>query len=134
MTDPITEAAARAICEARGKDPDETWQEFDRTAALSGAPDEQVFPSFVRWNDHTAEAYAAITAIEPMIRAQVEREIVAYLDQLDAERRETNLLAWAARKIEAGEYRRHNPNCAVVRNGNLRAWCDCGLEAKENTK
>lgn len=46
-----------------------------------------------------------ITAIEPMIRDQVEREIVAYLDQLDAERRETNLLAWAARKIEAGEHR-----------------------------
>lgn len=20
----------------------------------------------------------------------------------------------------------HNPSCAVVRNGNLRAWCDCG--------
>lgn len=31
-----------------------------------------------------------------------------------------------ANLIEAGEHRRHNPNCAVVRNGNLRAWCDCG--------
>ena len=22
----------------------------------------------------------------------------------------------------------HNPNCAVVRGGDLRAWCDCGAE------
>jgi hypothetical protein len=105
MTDPITEAAARAICEARGKDPDETWQEFDRTAALSGAPDEQVFPSFVRWNDHTAEAYAAITAIEPMIRAQVEREIVEWLRGPDCDSDSRSALGYAD-AIEAGEYRK----------------------------
>jgi hypothetical protein len=22
----------------------------------------------------------------------------------------------------------HNPNCAIVRSGNIRAWCDCGAE------
>lgn len=104
MTDPIIEAAARALAIS--------WfgSGIDEVAVTEVRPD----------------AIAVITTIEPMIRAQVEREIVAYLGQLDAERRETNLLAWAARKIEAGEHRHHNPNCAVVRNGNLRAWCDCG--------
>lgn len=82
MTDPKIEAAARAMVNAPGED--------GRCA-----------PYYYK-----NLAHAAITAIEPMIRAQVEREIVAYLDQLDAERRETNLLAWAARKIEAGEYRK----------------------------
>lgn len=23
---------------------------------------------------------------------------------------------------------KHDPNCAVVRGGDLRAWCDCGAE------
>lgn len=23
---------------------------------------------------------------------------------------------------------KHHPNCAVVRSGNIRAWCDCGVE------
>jgi len=22
----------------------------------------------------------------------------------------------------------HNPNCAIVRSGDIRAWCDCGAE------
>jgi len=22
----------------------------------------------------------------------------------------------------------HNPNCAIVRTGDIRAWCDCGAE------
>jgi len=22
----------------------------------------------------------------------------------------------------------HNPNCAIYRSGNIRAWCDCGAE------
>lgn len=44
-------------------------------------------------------------ALLPVVREAVEREIVAYLDQLDAARGETNLLAWAARKVERGDYR-----------------------------
>lgn len=44
-------------------------------------------------------------ALLPVVREQVEREIVAYLDQLDAARGETNLLAWAARRIEKGDHR-----------------------------
>ncbi len=105
MTDPMIEAVARAM----------------KYAALAeGWITEPVC------DDQMDSFRILATAIEPMIRAQVEREIVAYLDQLDAERGETNLLAWAARKIEAGEHRRHHTNCAVVRNGNLRAWCDCG--------
>jgi len=23
---------------------------------------------------------------------------------------------------------KHDPNCAVIRGGDLRAWCDCGAE------
>ena len=25
---------------------------------------------------------------------------------------------------------RHDPNCAVVRRGDLQAWCDCGADAR----
>lgn len=24
--------------------------------------------------------------------------------------------------------KKHDPNCAVVRQGNIRAWCDCGAD------
>ena len=27
---------------------------------------------------------------------------------------------------------RHNPNCAIVRLGDIRAWCDCGAIAGKN--
>lgn len=26
----------------------------------------------------------------------------------------------------------HNPNCAIVRQGNARAWCDCGFDRPFN--
>ncbi|MEN6301330.1 MAG: hypothetical protein ABFE07_20580 [Armatimonadia bacterium] len=103
MTNPMIEAAARAMADLVRRN--------------------GIVP---KYSDY---AQAAITAIEPMIRAderaQVEREIVEWLRGPDCDSDSGSALGYAA-AIEAGEYRRHNPNCAVVRNGNLRAWCDCG--------
>jgi hypothetical protein len=81
MTNPMIEAAARALAIS--------WfgSGIDEVAVTEVRPD----------------AIAAITAIEPMIRAQVEREIVEWLrgdgdsDWFDPD---------CADAIEAGEYRK----------------------------
>lgn len=82
MTNPITEAAARAIAKEKGIEIcSDAMYQFSTFGPL---------------------AQAAITAIEPMIRAQVEREIVEWL-RGNAMGERWRALADA---IKAGEYRK----------------------------
>ena len=107
MTNPMIEAAARAICEGMGL---RSWDDVPadrgdlRARIRSGGNYDVNEPHRM---DYTDGAEAAITAIEPMIRAderaQVEREIVEWLrgdgdsDWFDPD---------CADAIEAGEYRK----------------------------
>ena len=61
--DDLIELVARALAAHDGYDPDETWQEFDRTAAHSGAPDSDVFRVFIRWKMYQYKAQAVLAAI-----------------------------------------------------------------------
>ncbi len=90
MTDPMIEAAARAI--------------HTRVSSSMGAT--------LSWDDEfpevragfIADAQAAITTIEPMIRAQVEREIVEWLRERPSQYYQGRTMAASA--IERGEYRK----------------------------
>lgn len=96
MTDPMTEAAAKAMC---GRDVE--WRDCE-------TPCMQANKCAGHLSEYRiADAQAAITAIEPMIRAQVEREIVEWLRKEavfstdPVRRRITEML----NAIEAGVYR-----------------------------
>lgn len=73
MTNDQIEELARAMALSDGYDPDETWQEFDRCAALSmdysGAPldpdwENKVFPTFTRWAEYVPKAEAIAPIID----------------------------------------------------------------------
>jgi len=90
MTNPMIEAAARAITIADGANPDGAmWPSDDPL-----------------WQGAIPAAQAAITAIEPMIRAderaKTEREIVEWLREQDGHGYDD----MRANLIEAGEYRK----------------------------
>ena len=61
--DDLIKLVARALAAADGYNPDETWEEFDRTAAHSGAPDSDVFRVVARWEEYRHDAQAILDAI-----------------------------------------------------------------------
>lgn len=82
MTNDQIEELARAMALSDGYDPDETWQEFDRCAALSmdysGAPldpdwENKVFPTFTRWAEYVPKTEALAPIIDRWISEARER-------------------------------------------------------------
>jgi hypothetical protein len=79
--DALVEELARSLAVHDGYDPDETWQEFDRSAALSleyslepgeqTTPEweEQVFPTFVRWKEYESKARAILPIVNSRLDA-----------------------------------------------------------------
>lgn len=72
---PKVEYVARAICKAKGYDPDEIEADFDRNAAASvtyGGEyegwEDDVFPKTMAWENYITEATAAINAIDNYTR------------------------------------------------------------------
>lgn len=64
----MVERVARALAANEGYDPDEMWEEFDRTAAATdmmcgGVSEDQIFLKFVRWREYEVQAKAAIRAV-----------------------------------------------------------------------
>jgi len=87
--DDLIEAVARALCIADGKNPDETWEEFDRTAAATqtmcgGVSDDEIFPKVIRWEEYKAPAHAALSAVWPHLLAMAAEPVISWADDSPA--------------------------------------------------
>lgn len=72
----------------------------------------------IYFSDRSQQFWARHPKTNAMLWFDTERAARAYLDRIAAENAKPQ-----TKNIH------HNINCAVVRSGDLKAWCDCGAEA-----
>lgn len=88
----LREEVARAIAKAKGYDPDEHWEEYDRNAAaavtvMGDYPgwEADVFRREVRWGEFEVEADAAIAIVLERIKAPGHNVLMAGANAITAD-------------------------------------------------